>query len=201
MKKFVFVCMALLLMVSARAFGQDVRYNFDKDTDFSKFKTYKWVELKDASKPDDLTDKQIKSAVDAQLAQKGLTKTDEDNADLYVVNRDDNSIVQFVIGTDGKLYPQNTVNTPGVFPLAVTTAGNFLVVADTFQPLPTCSPAAPCSGSVAVFPIGAANVLGAPAENSSISAAYWPLRTKLPSPVPLSTLTVPLKSAETRSGL
>jgi Domain of unknown function (DUF4136) len=84
MKKFVFVCMALLLMVSARAFGQDVRYNFDKDTDFSKFKTYKWVELKDASKPDDLTDKQIKSAVDAQLAQKGLTKTDEDNADLYV---------------------------------------------------------------------------------------------------------------------
>ena len=101
--------------------------------------------------------------------------TSPDNADLYVVNRDDNSIVQFVIGTDGKLYPQNTVNTPGVFPLAVTTAGNFLVVADTFQPLPTCSPAAPCSGSVAVFPIGAANVLGAPAQNSSISAAYWPL--------------------------
>ena len=40
-----------------------------------------------------------------------------DEADLYVVNRDDNSIVQFVIGTDGKLYPQNTVNTPGIFPL------------------------------------------------------------------------------------
>ena len=40
-----------------------------------------------------------------------------DQADLYVVNRDDNSIVQFVIGNDGKLYPQNTVNTPGIFPL------------------------------------------------------------------------------------
>jgi 6-phosphogluconolactonase len=101
--------------------------------------------------------------------------TSPDNADLYVVNRDDNSIVQFVIGTDGKLYPQNTVNTPGVFPLAVTTAGKFLVVADTYQPLPTCSPAAPCSGSVAVFPIGAANALGTPVANSSISASYWPL--------------------------
>jgi Domain of unknown function (DUF4136) len=83
MKKLTFICMALML-VSSRAFGQDVRYNFDKDTDFSKFKTYEWVEIKGASKPDDLTDKQIKAAVDAQLTQKGLTKVDSDNADLYV---------------------------------------------------------------------------------------------------------------------
>ena len=76
-----------------------------------------------------------------------------DEADLYVVNRDDNSIVQFVIGTDGKLYPQNTVNTPGIFPLAVTVCRKFLYVVDTYQPLPTCNPASPCSGSVAVFPI------------------------------------------------
>ena len=84
MKKLAFICVALLLMVSSRAFGQDVRYNFDKDTDFSKFKTYRWVEIKGASKPDDLTDKQIKAAVDVQLAQKGLSKVDGDNADLYV---------------------------------------------------------------------------------------------------------------------
>jgi 6-phosphogluconolactonase len=76
-----------------------------------------------------------------------------DNTNLYVVNEDDNTIVQFIIGSDGKLYPQNTVNTPGVFPLAVSVAKSNLYVADTFQPLPTCSPAAPCSGSVAVFPI------------------------------------------------
>jgi 6-phosphogluconolactonase (cycloisomerase 2 family) len=36
-----------------------------------------------------------------------------DNTNLYVVNQDDNTIVQFIIGNDGKLYPQNTVNTPG----------------------------------------------------------------------------------------
>jgi 6-phosphogluconolactonase len=76
-----------------------------------------------------------------------------DYKNLYVVNQDDNTIVQFVIGNDGKLYPQSTVNTPGVFPLAVSVAKSNLYVADTFQPLPTCSPASPCSGSIAVFPI------------------------------------------------
>ncbi len=76
-----------------------------------------------------------------------------DNTNLYVVNEDDNTIVQFIIGSDGKLYPQNTVNTPGVFPMAVSVAKSYLFVADTYQPLATCSPASPCSGSVAVFPI------------------------------------------------
>jgi hypothetical protein len=64
--------------------AQDVRYNFDKETDFSKFKTYKWVDLKDASKLDSLADKQVKAAIDAELAKKGLTKTDSDPADLYI---------------------------------------------------------------------------------------------------------------------
>jgi len=101
--------------------------------------------------------------------------TSPDNTTLYVVNEDDNTIVQFTIGNDGKIYPQNTVNTPGVFPLAVATAGKFLFVADTYQPLPTCSTAAPCSGSVAVFPVGTNDALGPAAGNASISASYWPL--------------------------
>jgi hypothetical protein len=73
-----------LLLPAASAAAQDVRYNFDKDTDFSKFKTYKWVPIKDAPKVDNLRDKQIKDAVDAELAKKGLTKTDADTADLYI---------------------------------------------------------------------------------------------------------------------
>jgi len=101
--------------------------------------------------------------------------TSPDNTTLYVVNEDDNTIVQFTIGNDGKIYPQNTVNTPGVFPLAVATAGKFLFVADTYQPLPTCSTAAPCSGSLAVFPVGTNDALGSAAANASISASYWPL--------------------------
>jgi len=103
-----------------------------------------------------------------------------DNINLYVVNQDDNTIVQFVIGNDGKLYPQSTVNTPGVFPLAVAVNGTNLFVVDTYQPLPTCSPAEPCSGSIAVYPITPASgntpaSLGSPLVNTSITANDWPL--------------------------
>jgi hypothetical protein len=75
---------ALFLLAAGSAIAQDVRYNFDKDTDFSKLKTYKWVAIKDAPAVDNLRDKQIKDAVDAELTKKGLTRTDADTADLYI---------------------------------------------------------------------------------------------------------------------
>jgi|SRR6185369_7930532 hypothetical protein len=74
----------LMLLLVGSALGQDVRYNFDKDTDFSKFKTYKWVDMKEAQKVDELIDKQIKAAIDTELAKKGLSKVDADSADLYI---------------------------------------------------------------------------------------------------------------------
>lgn len=106
--------------------------------------------------------------------------TSADNQNLFVVNEDDNNIVQFVIGTDGKLYPFNTVNTPGIFPLAIATSKSNLFVVDLYQPLPVCSDADPCSGSIAVYPINPASgsnpiTLGTPVANSAISAPYWPL--------------------------
>lgn len=42
------------------------------------------VPVKDAPKLNDLVDKQIKDALDAELATKGLTKTDNDSVDLYI---------------------------------------------------------------------------------------------------------------------
>jgi 6-phosphogluconolactonase len=101
--------------------------------------------------------------------------TSTDNTNLYVVNRDDNTIVQFAIGNDGKLYPQNTYNTPGVFPMAMNVTGSYLYVVDTYQPLPTCSTAAPCPGSVAVFPINKDDSLATPLANASLNSSYWPL--------------------------
>lgn len=100
-----------------------------------------------------------------------------DNQTLYVVNRDDNTIVQFAIGSDGKLYPQNTVNTPGVFPIATAVSGSMLFVADTYQPLPTCSAASPCTGSVAAYPINKDDSLDRdhPFINAAIDSNYWPL--------------------------
>lgn len=88
-----------------------------------------------------------------------------DHLNLYVVNHDDNSVVRFIIGPDGKVYPQQTVNTPGVFPMGAAVSGGFLFVADTYQPLPVCSSASPCSGSIAAFPIN--TVSGATASNQS----------------------------------
>jgi 6-phosphogluconolactonase len=99
--------------------------------------------------------------------------TDEKN--LYVVNRDDNTIVQFAIGNDGKLYAQDTTNTPGVYPVRVAVSDSYLYVLDTYQPLATCSVAAPCAGSVAVFPIGTSGVLGTAVTNEALGTSYWPL--------------------------
>ncbi|MGD0097349.1 MAG: beta-propeller fold lactonase family protein [Terracidiphilus sp.] len=109
--------------------------------------------------------------------------TDYNN--LYVVNHDDNTIVQFSIGPDGKLYAQYTVNTPGIFPMAVAVNGSNLFVLDTYQPLANCSNAEPCSGAVGVFPILAASGtgsnatpgggLGDPVTNPATGANYWPL--------------------------
>ncbi|HEY1805513.1 MAG TPA: beta-propeller fold lactonase family protein [Terracidiphilus sp.] len=103
-----------------------------------------------------------------------------DYGSLFVVNEDDNTIVQFGIGTDGKLYPYNTVNTPGIFPLAIAANQSNLFVVDLYQPLPICSDAAPCSGSIGVFPLTAAKgatpvAIGTPVANPAVSGQYWPL--------------------------
>ena len=83
MKRF-FVLSVVTLLLAASSVAQDVRFNFDKNADFSKFKTYKWVPIKDADKVNELVDKQIKDAVDAELATKGLTKVEGDDANLYI---------------------------------------------------------------------------------------------------------------------
>ena len=123
-----------------------------------------------------------------------------DQSNLYVVNQDDNTIVQFVIGNDGKVYPQNTVNTPGIYPLATAVNGTNLFVVDTYQPLPICSTASPCSGSIAVFPISVgsghppSDTLGSPLTNGNLN--YWPLSL----PASPADVIVPTAVAVTPSG-
>jgi Domain of unknown function (DUF4136) len=84
MKRVFNVVFVLMLVAMGTAFAQDVRYNFDKETDFSKFKTYKWVAIKGSATVSDLVDKQIKDAIDAELATKGLSRVEGDNADLFI---------------------------------------------------------------------------------------------------------------------
>ena len=74
---------ALLLVTAGTLAAQDVRYNFMPGADFSKYRAYKWVNISGAH-PDQIMDAEIKQSVDAQLASRGLTKTDSDKADLYI---------------------------------------------------------------------------------------------------------------------
>lgn len=73
-----------LVLLAAVGFAQDVRYNFASGTDFSKYKTYRWVQIKDAQQLNQLAEQQLKSAVDAELTAKGLTKTEDEKADLLI---------------------------------------------------------------------------------------------------------------------
>jgi len=73
-----------VLVACAVVAGQDVKINYMPGTDFTKYKTYKWVAIEGGQHPNQIVDAQIKQAVDAQLAAKGLTKTDSEKSDLYV---------------------------------------------------------------------------------------------------------------------
>jgi uncharacterized protein DUF4136 len=84
MKRLCLLSIMLLFVAASSAIAQDVRFNFDKSAPFSTYKTYKWVKLKDATPLNDILDGMIKSAFDAELAKKGLTKTDAETANLFI---------------------------------------------------------------------------------------------------------------------
>ena len=84
MRRNILLSFVMIVLAATIASSQDTRYNFDRNADFSKFKTYKWVTLKNAAQLDNLLDQQIKAAVDAELARKGLTKVEDDSANLFV---------------------------------------------------------------------------------------------------------------------
>ena len=58
-----------LAMGASVALAQDVTVNYVPGTDFSKYKTYKWVEIQGAEKPDQIIDTQITQAIDKAMAK------------------------------------------------------------------------------------------------------------------------------------
>ena len=90
------------------------------------------------------------------------------NKFLYTVNNFDSSVVEYAVGTDGKLYPQHTYNITGSFPTAaaIDAAGKFLYVTFTYQNTASgqalYTPANPGPGGVTGFPINSDNTLGTP---------------------------------------
>ena len=78
---FIFVA-TLYLPAIARA--QAASYNYAQGVDFTQYETYEWVNIAGADATDNRAlDRDIKRAIDAQLAAKGLTKS-KDGAQLCV---------------------------------------------------------------------------------------------------------------------
>jgi hypothetical protein len=74
----------ILALGTGMALAQDVKTNYVPGTDFSKYKTYKWVAIEGAQYPDQIVDGQIKLAVETALTGKGFTKATGETADLFV---------------------------------------------------------------------------------------------------------------------
>ena len=76
------VLAACLSLMSTAAFAQKVNVDYDKEADFSKFRSYKWERGQSAASP--LVDKRIVGAIESQLASKGWAKTDETPSAIVV---------------------------------------------------------------------------------------------------------------------
>ena len=72
------VLLAGLLLVSLSALGQEVHYNYDRAADFTRFKTYRWLEVRTGLVGDQLVDQEITSVIENELAKKGLEKVQRD---------------------------------------------------------------------------------------------------------------------------
>jgi Domain of unknown function (DUF4136) len=79
------VLSVLLLAVGVgAAWAQTEVSTFDKNVDFAKYKTYKWVPISNSERLDDLTADQLVGTLNVELTKKGLKKSDSDKADLYI---------------------------------------------------------------------------------------------------------------------
>ena len=81
--------LVLALVACSLTPAQDVKYNYRQGTDFSKYRTYKWVDSVDGAPAigghlDQILDSEIKQSIDSQLTAKGLTKIETGKADLLI---------------------------------------------------------------------------------------------------------------------
>jgi Domain of unknown function (DUF4136) len=86
---FCFALLVVFLAISA-SYAQDVRTNYMPGIDFSKYRSYAWVDDVQGvpsvgGRPDQILDAQVKQAIDSQMAVKRFTKvTDGSKADLLL---------------------------------------------------------------------------------------------------------------------
>jgi 6-phosphogluconolactonase len=97
---------------------------------------------------------------------------------VFVVNRDDSNIVNFAIGTDGKLYAQKTTTIAGSFPTALAISGDSKYLYVTFTYQPGFTTANPGPGGLEIFNLSTDSSsgvvsIGSPVTNGSLN--YFPM--------------------------
>lgn len=72
------------LILAAGCAGQQVSTDYSPATSFSRYRTFALVSPPDTAAAQQLLDQRVSSAVQTQLAAKGLTQADRADADLFV---------------------------------------------------------------------------------------------------------------------
>ena len=74
--------LAGLLCLGTAALAQDVRFDYDRSANFAAYRTFQWAEAP-TGVPNQLTDQNIRRAIEAQLMLKGLQRV-EAGGDLQI---------------------------------------------------------------------------------------------------------------------
>lgn len=83
MKAVPIVCIASLIALMLGCATTSVNYDYDKEFDFSTFKTYDWMTTPQNVRADEFLLKRVKSALSRELRAKGISLT-LDNPDFFV---------------------------------------------------------------------------------------------------------------------
>ncbi|WP_263411388.1 lactonase family protein [Terriglobus tenax] len=96
---------------------------------------------------------------------------------VYVVHRDDSKIVQYAVGTDGKLYGQNTYDSIGssTYPVAlnITPDNAFIYVLNTYQPGYSSASTGP--GNITVYKVSSTDGSLTAQPSLTVNIGYAPV--------------------------
>ncbi len=90
--------MVALMLLAVTVAVAKVTTDYEKGTDFSKYRTYAWAEGKGTPLKDPLMQGRLENAINAQLDAKGLSK-DESGPDLSVVIHASEEDQKEIVGT------------------------------------------------------------------------------------------------------
>ena len=79
-----YLILLFLLSATAALYAQKVNVEWDRTTDFTPYKTYKWEKIPTPRTPSPEMENLIQEMTDGQLRQKGLKKVETDVPDLSV---------------------------------------------------------------------------------------------------------------------